>query len=208
MEDQAKNSPMLPDTQAAPAPQLDAKGLARRRLARASAGATGVILTLHSQPGMATFSKSLCKSPSGYMSMTTGASAKPQVACSYNRSHGYWKTHASQWKTEAGIDSSVKFGAVFNCGRFTALSNVTLMGVIDPSKTVKSIDQNNVAMQCVAALLNARAAQFSGKPTVLPEANVREMWRQYATQGFYSPGKNMMPWTGAVISAYLESTFR
>ena len=136
MEDLEKTPPMLPDTQAVPVPPLAPKGVARRRFARVGAGATGVILTLHSQPGMATFSKTLCKSPSGYMSMKPGASAKPQVSCSYNRSHGYWKTHASEWRTQASIDPSTKFGKVFVVGRFTGLTNITLMGIIDPTKTV------------------------------------------------------------------------
>ena len=209
MDDQQNNSPMSPDTQATPQAPLDAKGIARRRFARASAGATGVILTLHSQPGMATFSKSMCKSPSGYMSMKPGASAKPQVSCSYNRSHGYWKTHANAWRSLCGMDSSTKFSKFFVCTRsYAGLTNVTMMGVIDPNKTVKAIDRNNVAMQCVAALLNARAAQRSGIPTVLPEEEVIDIWTQFATKGYYVPSKGAMPWSGAIIAAYLESTFR
>jgi hypothetical protein len=209
MDTQDKTTPISADTQATPQPLLDPKGIARRRFARASAGATGVILTLHSQPGMAAFSKSMCNSPSGYMSMKPGASAKPQVSCSANRSHGYWKTHPNAWKTMAGMDSSAKFGSVFRCtGSYIGLGNVTMMQVIDPSKTVKAIDRNNVAMQCVAALLNARAAQQSGIRTVLPEDEVIEIWNQFVTRGYYAPTKGAEPWSGAVIAAYLESTFR
>jgi hypothetical protein len=209
MDAQDKTTPLSPDTQATPQPLLDPKGIARRRFARASAGATGVILTLHSQPGMATFSKSLCNSPSGYMSMKPGASAKPQVSCSANRSHGYWKTHPNAWKTAAGMDSNAKFSSFFVCtGNYVGLANATMMQVIDPSRAIKAIDRNNVAMQCVAALLNARAARNTGIPTVLPEANVVEIWTQFATKGYYSPGAGMSPWSGAVIAAYLESTFR
>lgn len=206
--DQEKNTPVPSDTEAAPV-QLDAKGIARRRFTRASAGATGVILTLHSQPGMATFGKSVCISPSGFMSMQPGASARPQHSCSANRSHGYWKTHASAWKTQAGIDPNAKFGRLFLCtGRYAGLSNVTLMQVIDPSSTIKAIDRNNVAMQSVAALLNARAARFTGIGSVLPEERVMDIWNQFVTQGYYAPAKGATPWSGAVIAAYLESTFR
>jgi hypothetical protein len=209
MENQEKNSPMSPDTQAVPVPPLDAKGLARRRFARVGAGTTGVILTLHSQPGMATFSKSMCKSPSGYMSMKPGTSGQPQVSCSYNRSHGYWKTHPSEWRSAAGMDSSTKFSKFFRCtGAYSGLANVTMMQVIDPSKTIKAIDRNNVAMQCVAALLNARTAQTKGLPTVLPVDEVVDIWNQFATRGSYTPVKGALPWSGAVIAAYLESTFR
>lgn len=208
MEDQEQNSPMLPDMQAAP-PPLDPKGVARRRFARAGAGATGVILTLHSQPGMAAFSKTQCNSPSGYMSMKPGASAKPQISCSYNRSHGYWKNHPNAWKTMAGMDSSAKFGSFFRCtGSYVALANVTMMQVINPSPAIKAIDRNNVAMQCVAALLNARAARLAGIRTVLPEDEVVEIWNQFVTSGVYVPSKGAAPWSGAVIASYLESTFR
>jgi hypothetical protein len=209
MDDQEKNYAMSPDTQAVPPPPLDAKGAARRRFARAGAGATGVILTLHSQPGMATFSKSMCNSPSGYMSVKPGASAKPAFSCSYNRSHGYWKNHPNQWQTLACMDSSTKFSKFFVCtGNYTGLADVTMMQVINPSKAIKAIDRNNVAMQCVAALLNARAARYAGIATVLPEDEVIEIWTKFATQGYYSPGDGMAPWGGAVIANYLESTFR
>jgi hypothetical protein len=209
MENQEKSSPMSPDTQAAPVAPLDAKGLARRRFARVGAGTTGVILTLHSQPGMATFSKSMCKSPSGYMSMKPGTSGQPQGSCSYNRSHGYWKTHPNSWKSMANTSTTAKFSSFFRCtGAYGGLANVTLMQVIDPSNTVKAIDRNNVAMQCVTALLNARSAQFGGLPTVLPADKVIDMWNQFATRGYYTPVKGALPWNGAVIAAYLESTFR
>ena len=209
MDDQQNNSPMSADTQATPQAPLDAKGVARRRFARASAGATGVILTLHSQPGMATFSKTMCKSPSGYMSMKPGASARPQVSCSYNRSHGYWKTHENKWESLAGMSSKTKFSTFFRCtGNYIGLANVTMMQVIDPTQAIKRIDRNNVAMQCVAALLNARAARSAGLPTVLPADEVLEIWNQFVTRGYYVPVKGATPWSGAVIAAYLESTFR
>jgi hypothetical protein len=205
--DQEKNSPVSPDTQ--PVPALDAKGIARRRFTRVSAGATGVILTLHSQPGMATYGKSVCISPSGFMSMPTNASARPQQSCSANRSHGYWKTHAEVWRMKTGIDPSAKFGKLFPClGKYAGLNDVTLMQVINPSKAIKAIDKNNVAMQTVAALLNARSASFSGIASVLPEERVMDIWNQFVTKGYYSPGKGATPWTGPIIAAYLESTFR
>jgi hypothetical protein len=202
MEDQEKNSRMSPHSQAAPQAPLDPKGIARRRFARASAGATGVILTLHSQPGMATFSKTQCQSPSGYMSMKPGASAQPQISCSYNRSHGYWKTHPNAWKTMAGMDASAKFSSFFRCtGNYIGLANVTMMQVIDPSRAIKAIDRNKAAMQCAAALLNARAARLSGIRTVLPEDEVTEIWNQFVRKGYYTPSKGAAPWSGAVIAA-------
>jgi hypothetical protein len=209
MDDQEKNSPMSPDTQAMTLPPLDAKGVARRRFARAGAGAAGVILTLHSQPGMAADVLS-CASPSGFMSMKPGASAKPQQSCSYNRSHGYWKTHESEWQAQTGMATTALFGTFFACtGNYVGLANVTMMQVIDPNDAVKAIDRSNVAMQCATALLNARASRIAGIPSVLPEAKVIEIWTDFATNGYFAPGGNgTTPWTGAQIATYLESTFR
>lgn len=201
--------PLSADMKAAPRmASLDAKGAARRRFTRIGAGATGVILTLHSQPGMAG-TKAMCVSPSGFMSMTVNASGSPQDACANNRSHGYWKNHPEAWKTHAGIDYNAKFGKVFAAtGRHAGLADVTLMEVLDPSDTVKAIDHNNVAMQTVAALLNARAARYAGVPSILPEERVMEIWNEFAAHGYYTPGSGASIWSGGQIAQYLESTFR
>jgi hypothetical protein len=209
MDGREQNASMPPDTQARPAPLLDAKGLARRRFTRAGAGAAGVILTLHSQPGMAA-DVLPCVSPSGFMSMKPGASARPQQSCSYNLSHGYWKKHPDEWQTRAGMSSAALFGTLFACsGNYVGLANVTMMQVVDPTDAVKAIDHSNVAMQCVSALLNARAARIAGIPSVLPEEKVMEIWNDFVTKGYYAPGgKGATPWTGGQIATYLESTFR
>jgi hypothetical protein len=208
MDNQENTAHMPPATQGATdTPPLDAKGAARRRFTRIGAGATGVILTLHSQPGMA--AGGACVSPSGFMSMTA-TSNRPQVSCSANRSHGYWKTHPEEWRTRAGIDYNAPFGKVFLAtGRYADLAKVPLMQVVDPNDAVKAIDRNNVAMQCVAALLNARAARYTGIPSVLTEERVMEIWTSYVTKGFYAPaGEKSMIWTAPQIAGYLETTFR
>src|SRR5688500_1051589 len=120
MNNKEQNLPLSPDMPPASGiPPLDPKDAARRRFARISAGATGVILTLHSQPGMA-IGNAMCVAPAGFMSMTS-ASRSPQDSCSYNRSHGYWKTHPEEWKSRAGIDYNAKFGKIFRAtGRYEA----------------------------------------------------------------------------------------
>jgi hypothetical protein len=209
MDDQEKNHLLSPDTQAVPPPLLDAKGIARRRFTRAGAGATGVILTLYSQSGMAGTAAAQCNSPSGFTSVTTGASAKPQFSCEANRSHGYWKNHANAWESSANIKTTALFGSIFTCGgSYANLSTVTLMQVINPNKDVKRIDRNNVAMQCVTALLNARMSQFVGNASVLTERQVIDMWNDFVTTGYRPGGSSTPPWTGAQIASYLESTFR
>ena len=206
--------PLSADIKVAPRmPSLDAKGAARRRFTRMGAGATGVILTLHSQPGMAAKgiagNNGMCATPSGFMSMPTNASRSPQDSCAYNRSHGYWKNHPEAWKTRAGIDHNAKFGKVFPAtGRYAGLADMTLMEVLDPSDAVKAIDHNNVAMQTVAALLNARAARYAGVPSILPEESVMEIWNEVAVNGYYTPRTGGFIWSGEQTAQYLESTFR
>lgn len=214
MDELEKMSRRSPDMKAAPrTPPLDAKGAARRRFTRMGAGATGVILTLHSQPGMAargmTGNNAPCVAPSGFMSITTTASRSPQDSCAYNRSHGYWKNHPEAWKSHAGVDYNTKFGKVFPAiGRYAGLAEVTLMEVLDPSKAVKEIDHNNVAMQSVTALLNARATSYAGVPSILPEESVMEIWNEFAANGYYTPRSGASIWSGEQTAQYLESTFR
>lgn len=210
MDDQQNHPQSLPDAQgAAGRPALDPKGAARRRFTRLGAGATGVILTLHSQPGMAG-DGSHCVTPSGFMSIrTTSASRTPQGNCSAHRSHGYWKNHPDEWETLAGIASGTKFGTVLAAtGNYEGLAEVTLMDVLQPSHAIKAIDHGNVAMQTVTALLNARAASYAGLGTVLPESLVVEIWTQFAARGFYSPSSGAYIWNGELIVEYFESTFR
>ena len=211
MEDQADRKPNPPEAQGLhDAPQLDARGAARRRFTRAGAGVAGVILTLHSQPGMAT-SQLACASPSGFMSIKT-ASHNPQNSCSYNRSHGYWKNHSSAWSSRAGTSPDTRFGDVLAArGPYAGLANYTLMQVIarpKEAKEIKAIDRNNVAMQIVTALLNARASAQAGIPSVLPEDKVVAMWDEFSLTGAYQPTGSARPWTAAQIAGYLETTFR
>lgn len=205
MDDQ-ENQAALPQAPAG-LPALDTRGAARRRFARLGAGATGVILTLHSQPGM-TAEILRCETPSGFMSRTPN-SRSPQNACEYNRSHGYWKNHPEEWKSRAGVDHLALFGTVFPAvGNYADLADATLMQVLDPTREIKTIDAQNVAMQTVAAYLNARAAQYAGQPTVLPEHLVMTIWTDFVTKGYYSPDLGATFWTGGQIAFYLESTFR
>lgn len=209
MDDRQNHSPAARDAQeGSRAPALDPHGAARRRFTRLGAGATGVILTLHSQPGMAADGLR-CTTPSGFMSMTTTASRGPQGVCSNNRSHGYWKTHADEWESRAGLSSGTKFGSVLAAsGNYEGLAEVTLLDVLQPSHAIKAIDHQRVAMQTVTALLNARAAAYAGEPTVLPEERVLQIWNQFAAQGYYTPGSGTYIWDGALIAEYFESTFR
>ena len=207
MNDQEHQPDMSSRTVPRGTPPLDPHGAARRRFARIGTGAAGVILTLHSQPGMAAAGK-VCTTPSGFTSMTSDSNS-PQQSCEENRSHGYWKKHPDEWKSRAGVDHEALFGNVFRvAGNYETIAGVTLMEIVDPTEAVKAVDHNNVAMQTVAAWLNARAANYAGLPTVLSEQRVMTIWDDFVTQGYYLPGPGATVWTGAQIAEYFESTFR
>lgn len=176
---------------------LSAKGASRRRFARAGAGASGVILTLTSQPGMASL---VCASPSGSLSGTYASHHNKSEKCC-GVSPGYWKTHHSEWPGGDTFGNSL-FKLTFPCSSTTALLKTsTCFDVVDPQAVPKGADPDNVAMHIMATLLNVR----SGKITFLTELQVKAIWQSYATTGTYTPSAGVT-WNGAQIVAYLTST--
>jgi hypothetical protein len=182
---------------AGPQPQgISPQGAARRRFARTGLGASGIIMTLASQPGMAT---TVCRSPSGFLS-GIGASNSPANAC-YGRSPDYWKNHPEEWKPR--LDGTLLFSSLFSCSGATAgLQNYTMFDIVDPARVAKGADKARVARHIVAALLNARYEKVS----VLPETRVREIWSEYASTDCYTPSAGAKKWNGREIVVYLRST--
>lgn len=190
---------------------MGAKGAARRRFAKAGLGATGVILTLASKPGMASVT---CTSASGFAS-GPHASQSPGVICE-GRSPGYWKNWPDEWRN-AYTSPAAKFGDVFTATRNPELAALTLMEVLQPPKQeepkggkkgggngggpVIDVDPDNVARHIIAALLNAR----SQKVPPLSEAKVFEIWNEYTVTKTYSPRPGT-DWNGASIVFYLKTT--
>lgn len=196
--------------QAYDVPQLDARGASRRRFTRAGAGAAGVILTLHSQPGMATYGNygGICASPSGFMSIKT-ASHNPRNSCSANHSYTYWRDNYKSWKSRCGTHSTARFCDVLTPrGAYVRVKNYTLLQILQQHKDVRAVDGSFVLLQCVTALLNARASERAGIPSVLPEDKVVAIWDEYSLRGSYRPSGSARPWSGLEISAYLQTTFR
>jgi hypothetical protein len=176
---------------------MTAKGGSRRRFAKAGAGVSaGVLLTLASQPAMAT----VCTSPSGTVSGNSSRKTGGSAAC-VGRSPGYWKTHHYAWKG-AGTNGDALFKLTFYCGgRCTALAKYTCFDVVDPTKVNNGDDPDNVAMHIMATLLNVR----SGKIGFLTINQVVAIWYAYATTGSYTPTVGVT-WNGAKIVSYLKST--
>jgi hypothetical protein len=176
---------------------LSAKGAARRRFARTSAGASGVLLTLTSQPGMASV---VCASPSGSLSGNYASHHNKSEKCN-GVSPGYWKTHHSEWPGGNSFGNSL-FKLTFPCTtRTAALRIYTCFDIVDPIKVANGADPDNVAMHMMATLLNVR----SGRITFLTELQVKAIWNSYTTSGTYTPSVGVT-WNGAQIVTYLKST--
>jgi hypothetical protein len=172
-------------------------GASRRRFAKSGAGVSaGVLLTLASQPAMAT----VCTSPSGTTSAASSRKTGTASAC-VGRSPGYWKTHHWAWKS-AGTNGDALFKSTFYCGgRCSALTKYTCFAIVDPTKVTNGDDPDNVAMHIMATLLNVR----SGKISFLTVNQVVAIWYSYASTGTYKPTVGVT-WDGAKIVSYLKST--
>lgn len=176
---------------------MSAKGAARRRFAKAGAGASaGAILTLASQPAMATL---VCTSPSGAIS--GNLSRHNQTAACEGVSPGYWKTHHEEW-AGAYTNGDSKFYKTFpTTGRCAQLNLYTCFQVVDPDEVKNGDDPSNVAMHIMATLLNVRSKRIG----FLTESQVMAIWNSYATTGTYKPTSTVV-WNGAQIVNYLTST--
>ncbi|MBQ5940883.1 MULTISPECIES: hypothetical protein [unclassified Massilia] len=198
---------------------LGARGAARRRFARAGVGATGIVLTLSSKGAMA----NACSSPSGFVSASLKGSSGPAFSCASNGSHGYWKNHQEEWGI-TGVKPTDLFGAHFDTGiGYAHLKQIPLIGVLDPNAYFDALaqkegkkkgevppgfDPNNVAMQTIAAYLNARQAMATGaQGAVLTPQAVKKIWSDFVFDGSYLPSPGAERWGGAQIASYFEGTF-
>jgi hypothetical protein len=197
-----------------PAQQLSAKGAARRRFTRAGTVASGVLLTLHSQPGMAA---TICATPSGYQSGLVSARNPDPGACS-GVSPGFWKNVESgpfdgkngngpksplpnkQWPSGATPDTL--FRTVF--GTTTAMTETygsdicTLDWIMGANA---NWDKDNLGAHLVAAYLNVLAG-FTGYLTVNMLVNI---WNELRDYGYFTPTAGVK-WSSAQVVQYLKGT--
>lgn len=186
----------LPVAQSVPS-GMSAKGAARRRFAKAGAGASGaVILTLASQPAMATL---VCTSPSGAYSGNL-SKHNDSVACE-GMSSGFWKTHHEAWRS-AGTNGDTLFRKnLGTTSRCSALDKYSCFDIVDPDMVTNGDDPDNVAMHMMATLLNVRSKRIG----FLTENQVLGIWNSYAATGTYTPTVGVT-WNGYQLVAYLKST--
>jgi hypothetical protein len=195
-----------------PGTQLSAKGAARRRFTRAGAAASGVLLTLHSQPGMTAV---ICAGPSGFQSGLISARNPDPGACS-GRSPGYWKNvevsgggngkgpkHNLPNKVwPPGATADTLFRSVFTCTASMAdtygSDTCTLDWIMG---TNAGWDKDNLGAHLVAAYLNVLAG-YTGYLTVNKLTNI---WNELRDYGYFTPTAGVQ-WSRAQVVQYLSGT--
>jgi hypothetical protein len=181
-----------------PQVEISDKGAARRRFARAGAGAVGVIATLASQPGMASV---VCASPSGMGSKTHSSHAPASESACGGRSPGYWK-HPTLHPWPSPYSPTMKFREVFTISNFcSTIADTTLCDILIPKKTPHNVGQNLVAYYMVATLLNAAAKNIG----FLKPQQVLGMWTEYMLNLTYLPTAGAKLWGRPEMISYLRS---
>jgi hypothetical protein len=187
--DESAKAESTPEQSVAPMKLTDES---RRRFTKAGLAASGVILTVVSQPGMAS---TVCASPSGSLSGGLQSHQTKAVTCS-GLTPGYWKNHLGNWPN--GCSKQVLFRSVFNV---TSSSSIyyppTLLEVLTPQDFK---DQQNFGMHLVAAYLNAMA----GLTSFLPVATLQNIFSEWETTGYYTPTAGVK-WDLTQIVNYLLS---
>jgi hypothetical protein len=201
---------------------LTAKGAARRRFTRAGLGASGVLLTLASQPGMA---QTICTTPSGSLSGGLHSRLPPNNICQ-GVSPGYWKTHTS-WPAPYTRDTCNSSGLITAYG--TLFSNSTLGFPMPAMKRTyakppagtnpvptdygsryctfdrilehQSFDDQNFGMHLAATMLNIK----SGRISFLTVERLMSMWTEVRAHGYFEPTAGVK-WYPYDIVNYLKGT--
>ncbi len=172
--------------------QLGGAGASRRRFTRAGLGATGVLLTLNSQPGLA--ADLVCTAPSNALSGGL-QSRQPQAGRCDGRSPGFWKNH--DWPP--GVEREWSFDRVYPCiGTYReTYGEVSCYDILKHKK----FDTANLGMHLMASYLNA----MDGRTPFLPVDTLLEMWNQWQMRGYYTPAPDVQ-WNAADIVIYLQGT--
>lgn len=165
-------------------------GASRRRFAKAGLAASGVILSVVSQPGMAC---SICTSPSG--SLSGGLSHHgPAPVCS-GKPPSYWQG-CSSWP--GGCQGSTLFRTVFHVPSSKSQYYPPSFKEVFENPI---FDTTGLGSCLAAAYLNASA----GLTSYLTPGTVQSIFQEWQTSGFYTPSAGVK-WDATQIVAYLEGT--
>lgn len=164
-----KNTAAQEDSAVAPA-SLSAKGASRRRF---GLGASGVILTLASKPGMAGGTGTMyCGTVSGWHSAGVASRAITNGSCQ-GVSAGYWSQDHHNWPSNCA--RTALFSSVFPEGKGTAYTDCSLNDVV----CGHSSDKWNLRREFVAAYLN----YMSGRNAHPNKLELQAMWTNYMNNG-------------------------
>lgn len=190
----------------------------RRHFTKSGLAVSGVLLTLASRSALG--GGLVCKSPSGFLSGNVSQHGTP-VTCT-GGSPGYWGSHTDKWPSpyltgscsdpqrkqdynnwsNSGASSGTMFKDLalgFDCyGYGSRYKDYSMLQVI---LLGGSGDPDQLGAHIVAALLNAQM----GWTPVLTESQVRGMFNEYASKGYFEPTAGVK-WYPADIVTYLKST--
>jgi hypothetical protein len=187
------------DLPAAPAPGLSSKGASRRRFAKVGAGATGVVLTLYSQPGMACtycgISPSAAMSAVGQHKAIGTLSHKGPAAVCNGQPPSYWCGQYTNWPSGCSKDDA--FHRHFSCTSYSNWYSQTCHGIT----TGATCDTSRVAQYIMAAYLNV----LSGKVNFISIEALKAAWTEWSTKGYYEPMAGQK-WYASDIVGYLAGT--
>lgn len=157
--------------------------LSRRKLLRAGLGASPVILSVASQPVMATTGR--CTSASAFGSIN--ASRPDNLENCGGCKPEYWRntTCYPRWPNgyhavTSGYTPATKFDDCF--GSYGGYPYRTLLYVM---QTTGTGGRDEVARYCAAALLNA--AKGLTPSSILSISKVKSVWSSYVRRGYYEP---------------------
>lgn len=214
----------LPQDATSPSRSVDES---RRRFGKSGLAASGVILTLASQPVLGQWA---CQSPSGFQS--GNVSTHGDLPLCSGLTPGYWQAPNKQWPSPCmqGTCSNKKnlssnnpvdwtggtaFSSIFNCGSYGTIYKSACLPVKNsPCKPTSPLsfmqilllngkdDRYQLGAHIVAAFLNASAGLTRG---VLTEQAVKDMFNEWAAKGYYEPSAGVQ-WSGADIVTYLKTT--
>lgn len=197
-KDDAQASQVTASNAAADA-RLSAKGASRRRFARVGAGATGVVMTLYSTPGMACqfcgISPSSAVSAVGQGKVPGTLSHRGPTAKCKGVGPSVWAAN-SRWSV---CDPSDGFSTYFTCSGKTAGYANYSCGQVLAGKT--NCDSSKLGMYMMAAFLNVNA----GLVDFYTVQALRDIWNEISAKGVYEPMAGQS-WTPSEIVYYLSNT--
>jgi hypothetical protein len=190
-------TPQADDVPQAASASLSAKGASRRRFARAGAGATGVLLTLHSQPGMAStycgIAASAAVSAIGQKkTMGTVSYHGPAPVC-----NGIKPIDWSSTSWPSGCSKTDLFSKHFSCDTGSAYASATCEQIMAGA----DCDPTRMAQHILAAYLNV----LSGRVSFMNVESLRSVWSEWVSKGYYSPMAGQQ-WYANDITGYLHGT--